>query len=109
MRLLRMKPLWASRFRSPISTPTISLLFSLIFPLSRLSRTRHTSVIATATIAFTSLVRGARDRPDEIATTDAYIDWSREGTVVKPMGCAAFDSEWVVASDTNRWYRVVAY
>ena len=37
------------------------------------SRTRPTSVIATATIAFIIIMRGAHDRPDEVTTTDAYI------------------------------------
>ena len=91
------------RFNHPSSS------FSpLIFPLSRPSRTRPTSVIATATIAFTSIVRGSRDRPDEITTTDAYIVGARK-ECSETHGMCGFDSECVVASDTNRWYRVVEY
>ena len=48
---------------------------------------RPTSIIAVATIAFAITMRGALDRPDEVATTNAYIGAGK--MVVNLMGYAA--------------------
>ena len=49
-----------------------------IFPLSGPSRTRATSIIATATTAFTFTMRAAHDRLDDLTATNSYTGAGKE-------------------------------
>jgi hypothetical protein len=49
-----------------------------IFPFASFSRTEPTSIIAAANTAFTIIIRGAHDRLNEIAITNAYTKAGKE-------------------------------